>query len=73
MEALGMDILRQRNNCWENPPTPMLRDEEDLSDDDDLDQETVADDGDAELVHEATLTDDPKEVEVGIYYSTEQA
>ena len=44
----------------------MLRDEEDFSDDDDLHQETVAEDGDAELLHQATLTDDPKDIEVEI-------
>lgn len=66
MEALGMNTLLQENQCWENLPTPVLRDEEDLSDDDDLNQETVAEDGDAELLHEATLTDDPKDIELGI-------
>ena len=44
----------------------MLRDEEDFSNDDDLNQETVAEDGDAELLHQATLTDDPKDIEVEI-------
>ena len=66
IEALGMNTLLQENQCWENPPTPVLRDEEDFSDDDDLNQETVAEDGDAELLHEATLTDDPKDIELGI-------
>lgn len=50
----------------------MVRDEEDFSDDDDLDQDMVAEDGDAELLHEAALTDDPKDVEVGIIISTEK-
>ena len=45
----------------------MQRDKEDFSDDDDdPNQETVAEDGDPELLHEATLTDDPKDMEVGI-------
>ena len=44
IEALGIKDLLQCNKYWDNPPTPVLRDEEVLSDDD-LDEEPLLSDG----------------------------
>ena len=68
IESLGMAEVLQKDNCWENPPIPVLEDEDIHDKDDlDLDDEAVANcDATPELLLEASLSQDPEDVASGI-------
>ena len=70
VDLLGMKDLLQKNNYWENPPSPVLRDEDLAEDPDDQPDEPISDCGRTqilvELLQENNLGEDPSVIESGI-------
>lgn len=66
-DALGMAELLKKSNCWENPPTPVLDNKEELHDEDEFDDDALADnDVVRNLLQEDISADDPEDVASGV-------
>ena len=58
------DLLHS-NDCWENPPTPLVQVDQN-ADDENQDEEVACDRVAVELLHEASSSQDSEDVALGI-------
>ena len=61
-DTLGMAELLKKSNSWENPPTPVLDNKEELQDEDEFEDDVPADNDVARNLQEDISADDPEDV-----------
>ena len=61
-DTLGMAEILKKSNCWENPPIPVLDNEEQLTDEDYFDEVLAVNDAVPQLLQESIFAEESEDI-----------